>query len=84
VVDRNRASPKRRIVALFHRRIEGVHVDVDDLAHRHALTLSRWKQKENSGVSTRRVGEVFSALSGDGPRLTRIQEATTKSVCGAV
>jgi hypothetical protein len=39
--------------------MEGVHVDVDDLAHRRALTLSRWKQKENSGVSTAELARCF-------------------------
>jgi hypothetical protein len=47
VADRNRPPAKRRIVALFDRRIEGVHVDVDDLAHRHAATISDLEQKEN-------------------------------------
>jgi hypothetical protein len=30
--DRDRLPAKRRIVALFDRRVEGVHVDMDDLA----------------------------------------------------
>jgi hypothetical protein len=30
--DRNRLAPKSRVVALLHRRVEGVHVDMDDLA----------------------------------------------------
>jgi hypothetical protein len=40
--------------------------------------------RKNPGAFTRRVGEAFSALSGDGPRMNRSQEARTKSVCGAV
>ena len=32
--DRHRLAPQRRIVALFDRRVEGVHVDMDDLAGR--------------------------------------------------
>jgi hypothetical protein len=47
VANRDRAAPKVRVVALFNRRIERVHVDVDDLAHRHALTISDQEQKRN-------------------------------------
>jgi hypothetical protein len=41
VADRDRAPTERGIVALFHGREEGVHVDVDDLADggRHHLLL---------------------------------------------
>ncbi len=51
VADRDRPPAKGRVVALLDRRIEGVHVDVDDLAHLHAVTISGQEQKENSGVS---------------------------------
>jgi hypothetical protein len=47
VTDRDRATPQLRIVALLDRRIERVHVDMDDLAQRHAATLSRPERKEN-------------------------------------
>jgi hypothetical protein len=30
--DRHRLAPERRVVALLDRRVEGVHVDMDDLA----------------------------------------------------
>jgi hypothetical protein len=33
VADRERAAAKAGIIALFDRRIEGVHVDMDDLAN---------------------------------------------------
>ena len=45
---RHGAPLERRIVALFDRRIERVHVDVDDLAHRHGATISRPKTKRTS------------------------------------
>src|SRR5271166_3037607 len=50
VSNRDGAPSKRRVVALFNRRIERVHVDVNDLAHRHRATISDGEQKENSGV----------------------------------
>jgi hypothetical protein len=28
--DRDRLAPQRGIIALFHRRVEGVHIDMDD------------------------------------------------------
>jgi hypothetical protein len=37
VADSDRTAPKLGIVALFDRRIEGVHVDMNDLARRHTL-----------------------------------------------
>jgi hypothetical protein len=53
VADRDGAPSKRRVVALLNRRIERVHVDVNDLAHRHAPTISGVEQKENSGPADR-------------------------------
>ncbi len=32
IADRDRAAPRGRIIALLDRRVEGVHIDVDDLA----------------------------------------------------
>jgi len=34
MADRDRTAPKLRVVALFDRCIERVHVDIDDLARR--------------------------------------------------
>lgn len=39
MADGNRLAPQLRVIALFHRRIEGVHVDMDDLAHGHGFGL---------------------------------------------
>jgi hypothetical protein len=47
VADSDRAAPELRIVALLDRRIERVHVDMDDLAQRHAATLTGPEWKEN-------------------------------------
>jgi hypothetical protein len=47
VADRDRAVTELWIVALLDRRIERVHVDMDDLAQRHAATLSAPERKEN-------------------------------------
>ncbi|CAE1304443.1 unnamed protein product [Acanthosepion pharaonis] len=46
--DRDRLATQRWIVALLHRRVEGVHVDVDDLAHRHAYPLLQEEQDVNT------------------------------------
>jgi len=40
MTDRDGTTPELRAVALFDRRIERVHVDVDDLPHRHEAILS--------------------------------------------
>jgi hypothetical protein len=34
VADRHWSTPESGIIALFHGRIEGIHIDVDDLANR--------------------------------------------------
>jgi hypothetical protein len=39
--DSDRLALQRRIVALFDRRIESVHVNMDDLAARAGVTLHR-------------------------------------------
>ena len=76
VADRDGTPSKRRIVALLDRRIEGVHVDVDDLAHRHAATLSTQEQKENSGRARSSRGRQMDhnvtqfRLQGSGMRQT--------------
>jgi amino acid transporter len=47
---RNPPSAKRRVVALFDLRIEGVHVDVDDLAHWHAVHIRPGTERERRCV----------------------------------
>jgi len=48
MANRHRSATQIRIVALFNRRIERVHIDVDDLAQHHGPAISRQEQKENS------------------------------------
>jgi len=55
VANRHRSATQIRVVALFDRRIERVHVHVDDLAQRHAPALSHQEQKENSVRFDRQV-----------------------------
>ena len=50
VADCDGASPQHRIVALLDRRIEGVHVNVDNLAQRHDVTITEQERKENTGL----------------------------------
>ena len=38
--DRDWTAAESRVVALLDRRIERVHIDMDDLALRHAVTIS--------------------------------------------
>src|SRR5712671_1799349 len=56
VADSDRTATKLGIIALFDRRIEGVHVDVDDLAHRHTLnhTKSRTERELRLVIQYRR------------------------------
>ena len=47
MTDGDRTPAKLRVIPLLHRGIEGVHVNVDDLAHRHGQALAPPEQKEN-------------------------------------
>jgi hypothetical protein len=54
--DRDRLTLERRIVALFDRRVEGIHVDMDDLADGlvgvgHAISLS-YSDPGSLGITT--------------------------------
>jgi hypothetical protein len=54
--DGNRFASKLRIVALFDRRIEGIHVDMDDFADGlvgvgHAISLS-YSDPGSLGITT--------------------------------
>ena len=60
VADCDGASPQHRIVALLDRRIEGVHVNVDDLAQRHDVTITELERKETPDCS------VFAEPAGTG------------------
>jgi len=52
VADRQGTAPKAGIIALFDRRIESVHVDMDDLANpglAHGRSLADLEPKANIG-----------------------------------
>jgi hypothetical protein len=48
IADSDRATPQRGIVALLDRRIESVHVDVDDFAH----CSSKWRATQPIRIRT--------------------------------
>jgi hypothetical protein len=47
MTNRDRTASQFRVVALLDRRIERVHIDMDNLARRHAVTISGCEQKVN-------------------------------------
>ena len=51
--DRERLAAQRRVVALLDRRVERVHVDVEDAAHgvNLQLTINRLTDARNAGVA---------------------------------
>ena len=85
VANRDRTAAEFRVIALLDGRIERVHVDMDDLARRHAATISGREHSENHCASVglaRRPVKRSSAVSGRTGSTTRHgRSAPRRSMC---
>ena len=66
MADGDRSAAKLGVVALFDRRIEGIHVDVDNLAQRHLSAITGLEQKREPGtiISAQAQAPTPPAISG--------------------